>query len=374
MKLHWLLGPVLMACAWPAWGATDFVYPVSSCTITDNGHTGPYPLWYFNYQNGPPDDGYGTVMATFGYSNLAFETVNIAQGNENQFIQNPELRNQPTSFASGQYPYVFATTLEPGIGLTWFLNGTYATVAANEPLCPVAGANGFLPGQFPPIGLANGQTIRINSACGGTLSFVDQAGNAVGQSLTAASGSIYLDLVGTSALVPGGGRKLVQPISTGCQSGVEVYASSTGVTAAFMPALQPAYQYSFAPLGLSADQTIRFNISASASEGCGAFLKFTDGNGNTLGNTLSQRLAPGEAANLDLPSTLAPGLSGWYGGHVEIWPVLQTMATQTTVDGGTQIGLFANGLLESETCFASVEIFDTLTGLTRVIELPQRVQ
>lgn len=371
------------------WSATTlFVFPAAGCTMTDRGYSGNYPLW----RNVLTD--HGDTYAQFGYTSFQATDVTIPEGNNNIFVQDPQFRNQPTVYHPGVHQNVFGTTFDPWIGLSWFLNGggtgggSFATADASLPGCPGMSVNADpLPPQFAPIGLASGQTVRLtvfpirgNNNCTGTLSFADANGNPIGPSASTINiwtgQNAHLDLVGSS-VTTAGHRIPIQPrfVSTGydsCRTGVEVFATATGVTAATNRPIQPSYQYDFDPQGLSAGQTLRVNVSASAVQSCGAAVRFVDGSGNTLGGTLTVTLNAGASAYLDLPSTSVPGLTGWSGGHVAVQPILDTVATG---NGTATVGKVVNGaLLADETCFATAEIFDTATGYTRSLVNPQPVK
>lgn len=365
---------VLMAglSALPGWAAV-FVFPRADCVVVNRGG-----LWQnlWNSYDDPP------AYAQFGYVAFIATDQTVPLGSNNIFVQDPQFRNQPATFHTGFHTNVFGTYFDPSIGLSWFLNGGFATADPSLPACPGMSAGGVpLPAQFAPLGLASGQTVRLSvtpttgsSSCAATLSFADAGGNPIGSSavVNPAAGRVsFIELVGSAHTTPGH-RVLVQPVFTtsapdSCQASVEVYASATGVTAATTRPIQPLYQYSFDPQSLSAGQTLRVNIAASASQSCGAAIHFTDASGNPLGNTLTQTLAAGTAAYLDLPSTSVPGLTGWSGGHVTVFP----KADVSPARNGNTIGTLSNGFLVSETCFASAEIFDTLTGYTRSVVNPQ---
>jgi len=196
-----------------------------------------------------------------------------------------------------------------------------------------------------------------------------------------------LDLVGASPLVSPGQRKQVVPQfvdSSGqyrsCQASVEVFTTSTGVTVASSKWIQPVYQYDFDMQGLSAGQTLRINVSSPISGAefgyCGAALSFTDATGAPLGTTSNSSGLP-HVGYLDLPSTSVPGLTGWAGGRVQVRPVLNTVVEQNLDNpsgiNGNSLGNYSAGVLVNDTCLASVEIFDTLSGLTRVLSKPEPV-
>jgi hypothetical protein len=253
-----------------------------------------------------------------------------------------------------------------------------------------------IPPQFPALGLANGQTIRINvlanrvGSCSGTLSFVDSSlFHVIGppaKVVNLASGqATSLDLVGASPLVATGQRKQVVPRfvdssgpPTACQASIEVFTSTTGVTVTSTKWIQPVSQYDFDTQGLSAGQTLRINVTnplvGNGETGCGAVLSFTDSTGGPLGSTMNRGNATGGAYYLDLPSTSVPGLTGWAGGRVQVRPILNTVPPMSSSNQNLIIiGESQGGVLLNATCLASVEIFDTLSGLTRVVNIPAAV-
>ena len=392
-----LIAGLLSSVGWSA----VFIFPRAACVVVDRNHSGQYPLWFTIFASGDTPDG-SPAFARFGYTSFQSTNTTIPQGNNNIFVQDPQFRDQPVTYQPGTHVNTFDAGFDPNIGLSWFLNGAFATADTSMPSCPAMSAGGVpLPAQFAPLGLASGQTVRLvvtttsgASSCPATLSFADYLGSPIGPPSTDVSlqsgQSSSLDLVGSTVTTPGH-RILVQPRFTtdhpdSCQASVEVFASNTGVTAATVRPIEPVYQYDFDPQGLSAGQTLRVNIAAAAGQSCGAALSFVNSAGNIVGPTLQQTLAAGTATNLDLPSTTAGlGLSGWSGGHVDIRPVLTTVATNagykthtwqcpsgTCSDTtGPYIGVLQNGVLVSETCFASAEVFDTLTGYTRSVVNPQ---
>ena len=379
MKLLYRLLLATVFFSVPGWAAI-FVFPHADCTVNDRSHSGGYPLWSNLFPDESTSD---TIYTQFGYNSLQAFVETIPQGNNNIFIQDPQLRNQPTSFLIGDHRNAFGTVYDPSIGLSWVLNGAFATASSGLPACPGMSSNGPLPAQFGPLGAANGQTIRLTvfplpgSSCTATLSFSDVNGSPVGPApliVNLFSGQAHLDLVGSS-IASAGHRVVVQPQLTnaqGCQTSVAVFSSTTGVTAASMQPQQPVYQYGFDPQGLSAGQTLRVNVSASTAQSCGAAVTFVDSNGNTLlgGASWLRAVGAGTANYVDVPSTSIPGLSGWTGGHVDVQPVINTLATG---NGTTVVGKKQSGVLISETCFATAEIFDTLTGYTHSVVVPQLV-
>jgi hypothetical protein len=384
-RLKWMLIAVVLL-AWTSWGQ---IVPRVDCATVDYGHNGSYPL-FFNLwgdqQAGFPQ----TAYAQFGYFSYGTTTVPAGSSNEYDSFPVPGFAtvNPPTNFTPGTHLNVFGGGFAPSENGGWLLNGLDVVPDPSLPPCPAMLASGTpFPPQFAPLGLANGQTIRINvlanraGSCAGTLNFLDSSLNALGRAklvnLASGQGTSF-DLVGTSSLVSPGQRKQVVPQfvdSSGqyrsCQASVEVFTSSTGVTVASSKWIQPVYQYDFDLQGLSAGQTLRINVSSPAAgnqtTGCGAALSFTDATGAPLGNSSSGSGVP-FVGFLDLPSTSVPGLTGWAGGRVQVRPVLNTVSYQNSGVTG-----FYDDVLVNQTCLASVEIFDTLSGLTRVLSKPEPV-
>jgi len=355
-----------------------FVFPRADCVIKDPAWNSAHPLWR-NLLNSDPGD----VYVQFGYTSFQALATSIPQGNSNIFVQDPQFRIQPTTFQPGTYVNVFGTIVDSSIGVSWFLNGAFATADLQMQLCPGMSADGGpLPPQFAPVGLASGQTLRLTVAtgsrglnnCSGVASFADSAGNII-RSQSVSTGwiqSTYVEILGNT-LTTAGHRVQIQPrfTATGgsCQTSLEVYGSSTGITAALTRPIDPLYLYDFDPQSLSSGQTLRVNLGASQHQSCGASLTFADVNGNTIGPSLNVTLPTGTATYLDLPGSTV-GLTGWTGGHVPVRPLLYTIATGLAPNA-QHIGLVSNNVLVDETCFASAEIFDTATGYTRSLANPQ---
>ena len=386
-RLKWMLIAVVLL-AWTGWGQ---VVPRVDCLTVDYGHSGSYPL-FFNLWGDQATEPQ-TAYAQFGYYSFGNSTV-AAGGNDEYGTFSPQgypSVTPPTSFTPGMHLNVFGGGFTLGQPTGWVFNNNVVVPDPSLPPCPAMFAGGTpLPPQFAPLGLANGQTIRINvlanraGSCTGTLNFLDSSLNAMGRSklVSLASGqAASFDLVGVGPLVSPGQRKQIVPQfvdSSGqyrsCQASVEVFTTSTGVTVASGKLIQPVYQYDFDMQGLSAGQTLRINVMSplfgNNIGNCGAALSFTDATGAPLGHTFNGSGVP-LVTYLDLPSTSVPGLTGWAGGRVQVRPVLNTVASQINANS---LGFYANGgVLLNDTCLASVEIFDTLSGLTRVLSKPEPV-
>ena len=305
----------------------------------------------------------GLSSAWFGYDSLSSISVFVPAGENNFFLESPHLRSQTANFDPGVHPYAFSTTFRPAEGLHWILNGAFGVVVPGQglPVCPAA----IGPALFAPVGLASTQTVRLTVAgnatgtCSATLGFGDAGGNPVGGSksvILVAGQSDFLDLAG-SALPAGSAHREVQPLvsidpSSGplaCQPNVEIFATASAVTAVSVSSQIPAIQPVFPMQGLASGQTLRVAVSAYPGSSCQVTLGFAASDGTAVGPTSTANLTSGQAAFLDLPSALVPSLVGWVGRRAQIRPVV-------TVAGGA--------------CLASSDIFDTLTGLTRLVVNP----
>ncbi len=105
----------------------------------------------------------------------------------------------------------------------------------------------------------------------------------------------------------------------------------------------------FPTLGVTGLQTMRLNVVAVPPSPCVAILGFSDSNGAPVGGTLSVNLNTGQSASLDIAgNTLVRGL----GQRVQVRPTI----TPNEREGGG-----------ADTCAATTEVFDTLTGVDRVL-------
>jgi len=109
----------------------------------------------------------------------------------------------------------------------------------------------------------------------------------------------------------------------------------------------------FGMVGLAASQTLRLNVVAFPPDPCNAQIGFLNSNGAVPqpqpGKTVT--LGPGEAAFLDL-SAVALGVQ--FGQRAELQPVVTLLAAP-------------NGF---SACQASAEVFDSFSGRTWAILLP----
>lgn len=224
------------------------------------------------------------------------------------------------------------------------------------------------PSQFAMVGIAWGQTLRLNavayppSPCDVQLSFADIAGNPIGSSstLTLVPGQgAFLDL-NANLLIRPGQRVEVRPVLTpipggvvaGCGASAEVYDNFFGITQVIAPGLPASIgpePHTFGLLGLTLFETLRLNVVAYPPSPCVAQLSFVDINGNPIGTTISVNLSNGEAASLDLNGN---SLVMRFGQRAEVQPVVTL-----------------NPLVASA-CQASAEIVDQFSGRTLAYTMP----
>jgi hypothetical protein len=115
------------------------------------------------------------------------------------------------------------------------------------------------------------------------------------------------------------------------------------------PVLQPPGPPQFGPVGVGDLQTVRLNVVAHPPDPCFGALSFLDASGNPIGSVNTASLSDGQAAYLDLTGQMA---TGGLGRHAEVVPVFTPTAGVASV------------------CDASVEVYDQLTGWTRILVPP----
>jgi hypothetical protein len=221
---------------------------------------------------------------------------------------------------------------------------------------------------FPMVGVGFDQTFQVSiaaSSCVLLVAINDSNGDPV-ETVTLDYGELGIKYVmqNGNKVVPRPGARAElyatvtpQPTTTGpcvAQGSVEIYNNLTHVTSVAAPQLPeqppgPPY-FGLGPVGVGAFQTVRLNVLAHPPDPCIAVLGFDDANGNPVGSTLPVSLNPGQAAFLDLPSQLVlPNVFG----RAEVLPRL------TPLPGAAPAG-----------CATSVEVYDQLTGWSRVFYPP----
>jgi len=94
------------------------------------------------------------AIAHFGYVSLEADTITIDAGDSNNFIEPPQQRGQPTSFAPGIHKNVFQSQFDSQGSLTWQLNSQFAQAVVDPYYyCPTAPVNCSCPaGPAGPTG------------------------------------------------------------------------------------------------------------------------------------------------------------------------------------------------------------------------------
>ena len=148
----------------------------------------------------------------------------------------------------------------------------------------------------------------------------------------------------------------LQPTTTSpcqAQATVEVFDNFSNTDWVLAQGLQPQPppNMPIGPVGLIFEQTARLNVVALPSGPCFGTLGFIDVAGNPVGSQSAVSLAAGQATFLDLPGqTIVHG----FGQRQEVLGVFTPSATVPA----------------PRVCVLSVEVFDQLTGYTRVL-VPQ---
>lgn len=230
--------------------------------------------------------------------------------------------------------------------------------------------------QFGMMGLAAGQTLRLNvvayppDPCNAQIGFLNSNGATPqpdpSKTVTLNPGqAAFIDLTAASLGIQFGQRREFQPVVTlisisdsvsQCAASVELFDTSTGFSLVVLPQPDPSrlnVNPRFGMVGIGLGQVLRLNVVAFPPDPCIATIGFLNSNGATPqplpGKTVT--LNPGQAAFVDLT---AASLGIQFGQRAEFQPVV--MLAQT-----------ANGTA----CQASAEVFDTFTGRTSALLIPQ---
>jgi hypothetical protein len=245
----------------------------------------------------------------------------------------------------------FLTTLAGLIALNGFIGSAHAQ---SDPTAV----------EFPMVGIGFNQTYQLNvvafNPCAIQITILDSAGTPVKQFRPGnpTFGSITFGH-GVSAFPQRKelhGVVTLQPTTTSpCQARatVEVFDDFTGTDWVMAPGLAPPGPTNvpifLGPVGLIFEQTARLNVVSHPPQPCFGTLSFTDTAGNPLSSPSAVSLAAGTATFIDLPGQgIAP-----IGQRREIIGVFTPSAT------------VAPGV-----CIPSIEVFDQITGYTRVLAPP----
>jgi hypothetical protein len=240
--------------------------------------------------------------------------------------------------------------------------------------------------QSPIVGVGHDQTFQANlinfSSCSSELAILDGNGTVL-RKLTGKSKSPTLtfsytplrflpqlhfpqrgELQAEVTLSPPPGTA----IPCDAQATVEVYDNFTRTDWVTAPLIgdevlvafeqgQPDHPIIVGPLGLTAEQTARFSVVAHPPNPCIGTMDFIDTGGNPLLPPTSVTLQPNQALSVDLAGAFA-GNSALGGPRADVIAVF----TPTT-----QLGTAPS---TPNACLPSLEVFDQLTGYTRVLLLP----
>jgi hypothetical protein len=218
-------------------------------------------------------------------------------------------------------------------------------------------------------------TAAASNSCIGILGYFDADGNPVGSSMDvnlAPGQSAFLDLNGDTLVRRLGQRAQVQPMITPapgavgvCQPSVAVYSQLLGGTIAMNNPGPTQFgetspgPIQFGAMGIVQGQTARLNAVAIPPEACTVQLQFTGLSGRVLASGQSVQLNPGQATSLDYGAG-SPGPISF--GQVNPGP------TQTEVVPVMNAGNPTGGSVAG--CVATAEVFDDLTGFSRVLVGP----
>jgi hypothetical protein len=218
------------------------------------------------------------------------------------------------------------------------------------------------------VGIGFGQTLQLNvvsfNPCGLQLAILDSTGTPVKQFVPGnpTFGSITfnhavsafpqrVELHGVVMLTP-------PPTTTSpcqAQATVEVFDDLTRTDWVVTPGLVPpgpaTMPIFLGPVGLVFEQTARLNVVAHPPHPCIGTLGFTDTSGNPIGSPTPVNLQPNQATFIDLPGFQAG--TALNSSHPEV------------------IGVFTPSVTAAPgVCIPSVEVFDRITGYTRVLVPP----
>lgn len=250
-------------------------------------------------------------------------------------------------------------------GVCLVIVGTLGASAAHAQTPPVNP-------QFGMVGLAAGQTIRLNivafppNPCNAAIGFLNKNGNTPqpdpSKTVSLAPGqSDFVDLTAGALGIQPGGRREFQPVAilsdatSACGVTVEVFNSATGADLVAAPQPEPnapGVAPQFGMIGITAGETLRLNVVAYPPNPCVADIGFLNGAGLPAVQDTVVTLGPNQAGLLDLHAVTL-GLQA--GDRAELQPVVTLLASPT----GTS------------TCQVDAEVFNPATGRTRVMLNPQ---
>jgi hypothetical protein len=128
----------------------------------------------------------------------------------------------------------------------------------------------------------------------------------------------------------------------------------------------------FGLIGLAAGQTARINVSHPGSrllppDPCRVRLSFVDGAGTTLA-AIESLVAPNQSVHLDVDAAVLARTSA---GGLAVRPIVAAIGNPDLFPGTGAIG---NPDLRPGICVATLEVFDSATGITSVLSSPSVVR
>ena len=255
------------------------------------------------------------------------------------------------------------TTLATLLALNSFIEPAHAQSAPSSTI------------EFPMVGIGFGQTYQLNiisfNPCGLQLTIFDSMGTTVKQFVPGNStfGSMTFDHPASAFPLRKQlhGVVTLRPATTSpcqAQATVEVFDDLTRTDWLVTPGLippgpqqippgPPTMPIFLGPLGLIFEQTARLSVVAHPPNPCIGTLGFTDTSGNPIGSPTPVNLAANQAIFVDLPGFQAG--TALNSSRPEVIGVF-TPAVTTTAPPGV--------------CIPSIEIYDQITGYTRVLIPP----
>ena len=256
--------------------------------------------------------------------------------------------------------------------------GSLAVALGVVGLCSARAQSPPVNPQFGMIGLAEGQTLRLNlvayppNPCSAAIGFLNHNGGVPqpdpSRTVNLQAGQAdFVDLSASSLGIQPGGRREFQPVvslipqsdptvQNACNATVELFTSATGASQVGLPQPQPDMPNiapQFGMVGIALGQTLRLNVVAFPPNPCVAtigFLTSTGAPSPVANKTVS--LAPNQSDFVDLTAEML-GLQA--GDRADLLPAVMLPSAASGVS----------------TCQATAEVFATNTGRTRILLNPQ---
>jgi hypothetical protein len=230
--------------------------------------------------------------------------------------------------------------------------------------------------QFGMIGLAAGQTLRLNvvawppDPCNAIIGFLNINGvappNSVAKTVSLIPGqAAFVDLTAASLGILFGQRREFQPVVTltpvndspsRCAVSAEIIDTASGLSMVAIPQpplSMPNVSPQFGMAGIGLGQVLRLNVVAYPPDPCFGSIGFRDSSGQVLLPGLKNvSLNPGSADFVDLT---AASLGVQFGQRMELQPVV----------------MVTPGPNGASACQASAEVFEVFTSRTLAVLTPQ---